>query len=99
VQHAHQKGIIAKADAAGALRDHAFGRATSELFAAMAHHRLGRHEQARRGLDDVARWAEQERPEAGVEDIGRYSVENWLILQVALREAEALIRGKPTAAH
>jgi hypothetical protein len=59
----------------------------------MAHYKLGRHEQARRMLDDVSRWAEQELPKAGVDDIG--GVENWLILHVALREAKTLICGTP----
>jgi tetratricopeptide (TPR) repeat protein len=84
------------ADAASGLRTQdQTGKAAADLFAAMAHHRLGRHEQARGMLDDVSRWAEQELPKAGVDDIGRHSIENWLILHVALREAKALVRGEP----
>jgi tetratricopeptide (TPR) repeat protein len=83
-------------EAAGGLpASEATGKAAAELFAAMAHHRLGGHERARRMLDEVVRWAQQELPKAGADDIG--VVDDWLIVHVALREAEALIRRSPPA--
>jgi tetratricopeptide (TPR) repeat protein len=74
------------------------GSAAAELFAAMAHHRLGRHDRAAAILDEVARYVEQKVPKFGADKFGAdFTVENWLILHVALREAEALIRAKPPA--
>ena len=61
----------------------------------MAHHRLGRSEQARRMLDEVGRWAAQDLGTPAVDGISaRYEIDDWLNLQVALREAEGVIRGK-----
>jgi hypothetical protein len=84
--------IRAAGEAAAGLREHdAAGKASADLFAAMAHHRLGRQDQAGLMMDEVTRYVQQEVPKFGVEDAGSdYNVENWLILHVALREAKDL---------
>jgi len=49
-------------------------------------------------LDEVVRWAGQELGKPSVDGINpRYEIDDWLNLHVALREAEALIRGTPSA--
>jgi serine/threonine protein kinase len=86
--------IHAAGEAAAGLRGHdAAGESTANLFAAMAHHRLGRPDKAGAMLDEVARYAEQEK--FGTEEAGRGYTVDWLILQVVVREAEALMRGTP----
>jgi serine/threonine protein kinase/Flp pilus assembly protein TadD len=62
------------------------------LFLAMAHHRLGQAEEARRWLDKAVKWAERETRNNG---------DHWdrrLTLQLLRREAEGLLRG-PAAAQ
>jgi len=83
-------------EAAAGLRDDASGKAAAQLFAAMAHHQLGRPDKAEPILNEVARYVEQDVPKFGVNGAGSdYSVENWLIRQVTLREAKRVIRETP----
>ena len=85
-------------EAAAGLSQDAAGKLAADLFAAMAHHRLGQCDNAAAMLDEVSRNAELNEPKFGPEGTGPdFSVEDWLILHVALREAEALIRAKPSA--
>jgi hypothetical protein len=97
-----QDCVRAAGEAAAGLRESdAAGARSAELFAAMAHHRLGRHEKAGPMLDEVTRYAEQEVPNfdgGGVGPADQYHMVNWLILHVTLREAKALIRGGADAA-
>jgi tetratricopeptide (TPR) repeat protein len=77
--------------------DNPMGKATAQLFGAMAHHQLGRHDQLGPLLDELARYAEQEAPKFGMEHADSlFPVEDWLILRVTLREAGVLVRGTPT---
>ena len=64
------------------------------LWLALAQHRLGRTEEARRWLDRAAAWLDQYRdgmPDRAEGDLGLH-LHNWLEAQVLRREAEALIR-------
>ena len=81
--------IRAAGEAAAGLREHDdAGKAAADLFAAMAHQQLGQLDQARSMVNEVARYVEQEVPKFNTEDAGPdYTVENWLVLHVALREA------------
>jgi tetratricopeptide (TPR) repeat protein len=67
------------------------------LFLAMAHHRLGHADEARKWLDKTIQWAEQaDANKPGVEPLA------WnlrLELQLFRREAETLIEGKSAALH
>jgi WD40 repeat protein/tetratricopeptide (TPR) repeat protein len=67
---------------------------TAALFRAMAESRLGHVEAARTRLDDARRALEAIAPPAA--DLGA-AWHDWLICQVALREAEAVIGGQPPA--
>ena len=65
--------------------------AAAELFLAMAQHRLGRSDAARKTLaraeDRVARLT----PRPGVGDLAEGGIENWLVCHTALREARAVV--------
>ena len=65
--------------------------ATAESFLAMAQHRLGNREEAKKTLaraeDRVARLT----PKPGVGDLAEGGIENWLICQTALREAQSVV--------
>jgi serine/threonine protein kinase/tetratricopeptide (TPR) repeat protein len=61
------------------------------LFLAMADHRLGREHDARQQLAEATRELDQNLPNATDGDLDGVGVENWLMCQVARREAEALI--------
>jgi WD40 repeat protein/serine/threonine protein kinase len=67
---------------------------TARLFLAMADHRLGHVDEARRALDEARALMEQQLPKPdreGLED----GWDDWLRCQSARREAEQLIDGKP----
>ena len=65
--------------------------ATAELYLAMAHHKLGHADEARKFLaraeDRIARLT----PRPGVGDLAEGGIENWLICQTALREARVMV--------
>jgi tetratricopeptide (TPR) repeat protein len=83
-------------EAAAGLHGHnASGESTAQVFAAMAYHQLGRHDRVGPVMDEAARNGEQSVPKVGAEGEGFGYTVDWLVLQVALREAEVLIRGKP----
>ena len=83
-------------EAAVGLED-APGKAAAQLFIAMSHQQLKRPDQARLILDEVARYVDKEVPKFGVNGAGSdYSVENWLILHVTLRDAKNLICPTPS---
>jgi len=89
--------IRTAAEAAAGLDGHdAAGKSTAELFAAMAHYRL-RHDKSGPMLDELTVDVEPEAPKAGAERPSSAYTVDWLILQVALREAQALIRAQPPA--
>ena len=56
--------------AAGLHGQDAAGKSTAELFAAMAHHRLGRHDKAGPMLDEVDRHVGRDVPKFGAEGAG-----------------------------
>ena len=93
-----QDCVRAASEAAAGLRKaETAGARAAELFATMAHYRLGWHEKAGPMLDEVARYVEQEVQKFGDGGVGpaaEYDMVDWLILHVALREAKALIRGE-----
>jgi tetratricopeptide (TPR) repeat protein len=66
----------------------------ANAYAAIARHQLGRVEVARAGLERATRQANNELPPLGSGDLNRGGAENWLIAQIALREAEATILGR-----
>lgn len=68
-------------------------RAQARLFLAMAYHKLGRRDEARRTLDEAIRIMDTQLPKETDGDIGEVLVD-WVFCQVARREAEALIEGK-----
>jgi hypothetical protein len=85
-------------EAAAGLDGHdAAGKATAELFAAMAHHHLDQHDKAGPMVDEVTRLVERESPKGGPERAASTYTVDWLILHVALREAHALMRAPPPA--
>jgi serine/threonine-protein kinase len=64
------------------------------LWLALAHHRLGEPEEARRWLDKAAAWLDQYRegmPDRAEEKLGLH-LHNWLEAHLLRREADALIR-------
>jgi tetratricopeptide (TPR) repeat protein len=67
--------------------------ATADFYLAMAHHRLGHTDEARAALAAAVKRADAKLPRAGGDDllVGG-PVENWLICNVARREAERLLR-------
>jgi tetratricopeptide (TPR) repeat protein len=69
------------------------------LWLALANHRLGKHEEARRWLEKAAKWLDAQggRLKAGAEKADGLDLHNWLEAHVLLREAQALLRrsGKP----
>ena len=65
-------------------------RATTLLFLAMAHHRLGSAETARRMFDEARSLMDQELLRAGEDDLEGGVLEEWLICHVVRREADAL---------
>jgi hypothetical protein len=76
------------------------------LWLALANQRLGKTEEARRWLDKATKWLEQTRPdyynhEAGVPNSAAEKegvhLHSWLEAHVLLREAEALLGGRPAA--
>ena len=73
-------------------------RAWDWCFLAMAHHRLGRPAEARRCLDEAARWIEQADRHEGDDLIGtRPAWGDWHerpVYLLLLREAEALLNGE-----
>jgi serine/threonine protein kinase len=64
--------------------------ATCDLFGAMAHHRLGHTDDAQAGFRHALNRIEREIPKADVDDLGE-GIENWLICQIARREAAVLL--------
>jgi hypothetical protein len=75
-------------------------RATPQLYLAMAYYRMGRTEEARVTLADAVRRVDGQVARVGDPDLGTYVhewMENWLICQIARREAESLIEGKAPA--
>jgi serine/threonine protein kinase/Tfp pilus assembly protein PilF len=65
------------------------------FFHAMADQRLGHVAAAREQLAQAIRETDQNLPEATGGDLGDVGVENWLMCQIARREAQALIAGRP----
>jgi serine/threonine-protein kinase len=64
------------------------------LWLALAQHRLGKSEEARRWLDKAAAWLDQYRdamPDRAEQELGLH-LHNWLEAHALRREAEALIR-------
>jgi tetratricopeptide (TPR) repeat protein len=73
--------------------------ASADFYAAMAHHRLNHPAEAKLAFEAALRRMEAEVPVAGVGDLADGGVENWLICQVARREAESMLNvasTKPT---
>jgi len=68
---------------------------TAQFFQAMAQWRQGHQTDARSLLKEADDRIEKDLPKAGVDDLGRFGVEDWLITQSARRQAQSLI----TAAH
>jgi tetratricopeptide (TPR) repeat protein len=66
------------------------GRATADLFLAMAHQKLGKAPEAKlyylRGKEAV-----EKLPKVGLADVGSGGVENWLICQAVYREATGMM--------
>ena len=69
-------------------------RPMATLVLAMADHRLGREHDARQRLAEATRELDQNLPNATDGDLDGVGVENWLMCQVARREAESLIGGR-----
>lgn len=69
-------------------------QAMATFFLAMADQRLGHVASAREKLAEANREADQNLPEVMGGDFADVGVENWLMCQVARREAEALIAGR-----
>jgi serine/threonine-protein kinase len=67
--------------------------AMSSLFEAMALHKLGRAQEARKALDLAARLIDEQFAVLPTGDLGGYW-NDWLLCRVARAEAEALIEGK-----
>ena len=67
--------------------------AASELFLAMAYHRLGRVVEAREALADGEAIMEAKLPSADRDDLTPGMFQDWIICQLARREAEMLING------
>jgi hypothetical protein len=66
---------------------------TGLALAAMAHHRLGQADEARRCLDEARRLSEQ-LPKPGEADLGE-GPDNWLVFQIYLREAAGVVDPAP----
>jgi hypothetical protein len=64
---------------------------TIDSFLAMAHHRLGHESDAQTQIGLATRMGETRLPKAGLDVLPAGDMENWLIAQVALREAKALL--------
>jgi hypothetical protein len=67
--------------------------AAAECFLAMGHHRLGDADDARAAFERARHLMETQVPKAGADDIGVGNLEDWLIADVAYREASALFAG------
>src|SRR5262249_32636279 len=73
------------------------GIALNWLVLAMAHHQLGKDDQARENLEKASRWIKEkttEEPNDSLGPIGKISTTAWLNCRVLHREAEALIRSQ-----
>jgi tetratricopeptide (TPR) repeat protein len=66
------------------------------LWLALAEHRLGDAEEARRSLDRAAKWLDLQKDGFSAEPQG-LDLHNWLEAHVLRREAEALLGGRPAA--
>jgi tetratricopeptide (TPR) repeat protein/tRNA A-37 threonylcarbamoyl transferase component Bud32 len=76
---------------------HYSGRATARTFLAMAYHKLGRAAESRASFAQARRVLENV-PKVGGGDLaqGQLSrLSDWLVCQITLREAEALLAAKP----
>jgi tetratricopeptide (TPR) repeat protein len=69
--------------------------AAAELFLAMGHHGLDHAGEAREAFERARLIMETQVPKAGTEDISIGNLEDWLIAQVAYREAAALLDSGP----
>jgi tetratricopeptide (TPR) repeat protein len=65
--------------------------AAAEAYLAMAYHRLGKPEEAKKFLAQAEDRAARLTPRPGVGDLAEGGIENWLVCQTALREARALV--------
>jgi hypothetical protein len=63
---------------------------TAQLFEAMCHFRDGRPDEGRRLLKAATEAIDRDLPKPGVGRIGAY--QDWLICQIAKREAESLMK-------
>ena len=73
--------------------------ATAEFFVATGHHQLGKADKAREAFERARLIMETEVPKAGSDDICIGNLEDWLIAQVAYREAAALLGGGPATSQ
>jgi len=71
--------------------------AAAECFTAMAHHQLDNAGTAREAFERARLIMETQVAKAGTDDIGSGNLDEWLIAQVAYREAAALLAGRPAA--
>jgi tetratricopeptide (TPR) repeat protein len=65
--------------------------ATAEAYLAMAYHRLGKADEARKTLARAEARAARLTPQPGIGDLAEGGIENWLVCHTALREARALV--------
>jgi tetratricopeptide (TPR) repeat protein len=65
--------------------------ATAEAYLAMAHHRLGKDDEAKRLLARAEDRVRRLIPKPGVGDLAEGGIENWLVCQTALSEARAVV--------
>src|SRR5205823_10406698 len=62
--------------------------ATSDLFMAMAYQKIGKRDEAQSHYKEAAKLVQLDRPRPGIDLIVTF--ENWLVEQIALREAQAM---------
>ena len=58
----------------------------------MAHHRSGNAAEAKAALAEAETRVQQFVPRPGAGDLAEGGIENWLICQAALREAQAMLK-------
>ena len=68
--------------------------ALAEVVLAMAQQRLKRTDQARAALANARKITDTELPKSDANDLGR-SWSNWLTIHALMREAQALVEGRP----